>query len=128
MRLKRRIQHPVNNFSISLKSTENAVVIMPRGYVNDLCAERLEHAYEEFLEKGLKKFVMNFSDMEFINSIGASIFTGIVQKTLEHNGQLCFTNIKKVHRDVFEMLGIIKHVKVFKDEKDALSFLGNKGG
>lgn len=114
----------MNNFSISLKSAEDAVVIMPKGYVNDLSAERMEHAYEEFIKKGLKKFVINFSDMEFINSIGASIFTGIVQKTLEHNGQLCFTNMKRVHRDVFEMLGIIKHVKVFRDEKDALNFLG----
>jgi hypothetical protein len=31
--------------------------------------------------------------------------------------------MKKIHHDVFEMLGITKHVKVFKEERDALSFL-----
>jgi len=112
---------------MSVKSASDVVVIMPKGYVNDLGAESLEHACEQFLNKGLKKFVINFSDMQFINSIGASIFTGIVQKVLECNSLLCFTNMKKLHHDVFEMLGITKHVKVFKDEGEALIFLRDIG-
>jgi hypothetical protein len=31
--------------------------------------------------------------------------------------------MKKAHRDVFEMMGLIKHVMVFADEEDALAFL-----
>lgn len=113
----------MNNFSISVKPANDIVVIMPKGYVNDLGAERLEHACEQYLAKGLKKIIINFSEMQFINSIGASVFTGIVQKTLEYGGQLYFTNMKKAHCDVFEMLGIIKHVNVFKDEREALNLL-----
>ncbi|MBA3071304.1 MAG: STAS domain-containing protein [Nitrospirae bacterium] len=113
----------MNNFSISVKSANDIIVIMPKGYVNNLGAEKLEHACEQFFDKGLKKIVINFSDVQFINSIGASVFTSVVQKTLEYSSVLCFTNIKRIHRDVFDMLGITKHVKVFKDEKDALNFL-----
>jgi anti-anti-sigma regulatory factor len=47
----------------------------------------------------------------------------MVHKTQEHNSVLCFTNLKKVHRDVFEMMGLIKHVKVFNNEEDALRSL-----
>lgn len=117
----------MSNFSLSLKSIDDVVVMQPKGYVNDLGAERLEKTSEQLLDKGLKKFVINFSDMQFINSIGASVITGIVQKNLEYAGLLCFTNMKKVHRDVFEMLGITKHVKVFKEEGDALVFLKERG-
>lgn len=113
----------MNNFSILSKTINGTVIFMPRGYVNDLGAENLENACEEFLSKGLKKVVINFSEIQYINSIGASIFTGIVQKIAEHDSMLCFTNMKKVHSDVFEMLGITKHVKVFKEEKDAVNFL-----
>jgi anti-anti-sigma factor len=116
----------VNNFSLSFKTDQDVVVMAPRGYVNDLGAESLEHASEQVLDKGLKKLVVNFSDMQYINSIGASVFIGIVQKTIENEGQLCFTNMKKVHQDVFELLGITKHVRVFKEEQDALSFLNEK--
>lgn len=116
----------MNNFSVSTNTTNDIAVIIPKGYVNDIAAESLENTCEEFLGKGFRKIVINFSETQFINSIGASIFTGIVQKTSEFNSKLCFTNMKKVHRDIFEMLGITRHVKVFKDEKDAISFLKDK--
>lgn len=113
----------MDKFSILSKTINGIVIFIPKGYVNDLGAENLEHACEEFLSKGLKKVVINFSEIQYINSIGASIFTGIVQKIAEHDSILCFTNMKKVHSDVFEMLGITRHVKVFKEEKDAVDFL-----
>ncbi len=98
----------------------------PKGYINDLGAECLEQTSEQFLGGGTKKLIVNFSDVQYINTIGISIFTGIVQKTLDHDGQLCFTNMKKVHRDVFEMVGLIRHVKVFKDEEAALIYLAGR--
>ena len=100
-------------------------VITPKGYINDLGAESLEQTSDQFFGKGVKKLVVNFSDVQFINTIGISIFTSIVQKTLENDSMLCFTNLKKVHRDVLEMMGLIKYVKVFKDEEDALIFLSD---
>jgi anti-sigma B factor antagonist len=118
----------VNNFSLTTKAADdNIAVMMPKGYINDLGAERLEQTSEQILGKGLKKLVVNFSDVQFINTIGVSIFTGIIHKTQEYKGMLCFTNMKKVHRDVFEMVGLIQHVKVFKDEEEALEFLNERG-
>lgn len=99
---------------------------MPKGYINNIGAENIESKSEEFIDKGSRKLVVNFSDVQFINTIGLSIFLSIVQNTLESNGTLCFTNMKKDHREMFEMAGLIKHVKVFKDEKDALNFLNGR--
>lgn len=100
--------------------------MMPKGYINNIAAQRLELTSEEFLDKGSKKLVVNFSDVQFINTIGLSIFLSIVQNTMESNSLLCFTNMKKDHREMFEMAGLIKHVKVFKDEKDALDYLNGR--
>ncbi len=101
-------------------------IITPKGYINDMGAVSLEQRSEQLLGEGLKKLVVNFADVQFINTIGVSIFTGMVQKSLEHRSLLCFTNMKKIHRDIFEMVGLIKHVRVFKDEEDALNFLKGK--
>ena len=117
----------MNNFSLTSKLALDVAVMMPKGYINDMGAACLEQTSEQFLGKGSKKLVVNFSGVLFINTIGISIFTGIIQKALEYNGLLCFTNMKKIHREVFEMVGLMKHVKVFKDEEDALSFLKRRG-
>jgi anti-anti-sigma factor len=116
----------VSNFSLSSKAAEDVAVMLPKGYINEVGAECLEHTSEQFLGTGLKKLVVNFSGVQYINTIGISIFTGMVQKTLEHHSMLCFTNMKKVHRDMFELVGLIKHVRVFKDEKDALRYLNSR--
>lgn len=110
-----------------MKSAHGVAIMLPKGYINDLGAESLEQTSEQYLGEGLKKLVVNFSDVQFINTIGVSIFTGIIQKTQECKGLLCFTNMKKMHRDVFEMVGLIQHVKVFKDEEDALNYLNERG-
>jgi anti-anti-sigma factor len=109
-----------------MRSAHGVAVMLPKGYINDLGAESLEQTSEQYLGEGLKKLVVNFSDVQFINTIGVSIFTGIIQKTQEYKGLLCFTNMKKTHRDIFEMVGLMQHVKVFKDEEDALNYLNER--
>jgi anti-anti-sigma factor len=113
----------VNNFSLLSKSAEDIAIMIPKGYINDIGAERLEQTSERLLGTGLRKIVVNFSGVQYINTIGISIFTGMVQRTIEHHSMLCFTNMKKVHRDMFELVGLTKHVRVFRDEKDALKYL-----
>ena len=117
----------MSNFSLALRSAQDVAVMTPTGYINDLGAERLEQTSDQFLDKGLRKIVVNFSNVEHINTLGLSIFTGIVQKTIDFDGMLCFTNLKKVHRDIFEMVGLSRHVRIFRDEKEALSFLNDRG-
>jgi hypothetical protein len=34
--------------------------------------------------------------------------------------------MKRDHREIFEIAGLIKHVKVFKNEHDAFSFLNGR--
>jgi len=97
--------------------------MMPKGYINNIGAQHLESASEELLDHGSKKLIVNFSNVQFINTIGLSIFLSIVQSALEYDSLLCFTNMKKDHREMFEMAGLIKHVKVFKDETDAFNYL-----
>lgn len=116
----------MSNFTLSSRSEQDIAIIMPKGYINNIGAEHLESKSEEFLGKGSKKLIVNFTDVQFINTIGLSIFLSIVQHTLEYNGLLCFTNMKKDHREMFEIAGLIKHVKVFKDEKDAFTYLNGR--
>jgi anti-anti-sigma factor len=111
-----------------MKAEQDVAVMTPRGYINGLGAERLEETSEQMLENGLKNLVVNFSEVQFINTIGISIFTGIIHKTQQSRGTLCFTNMKKIHRDVFELMGLMQHVQVFKDEDEALAFLDQREG
>ncbi len=113
----------MNNFSLSLSTADDIVVLRPCGYVDSLGAEQLEVASSEVLGKGLKKLVVNFSEIEFINSVGVSILITVIQHARESAGMLCFTNVKKIHREVFDLLGLTRFVRVFGEENEAIRYL-----
>ena len=116
----------MNNFSLSLVTADDIVVMRPRGYVDSLGAEQLDEASSEVLDKGLKKLIVNFSETQFINSVGVSILSSVIQRYRDSAGMLCFTNVKKIHREVFELLGLTRYVKVFSEEGEAIQYLSGK--
>jgi len=116
----------VNNFSMSLTTSNGIVVMRPRGYVDSLGAERLDEASCEALGQGRKKLVVNFSETQFINSVGVSILISVIQRARETSGMLCFTNVKKVHQEVFEVLGLTQYVKMFNEEGEAIRYLAEE--
>jgi len=113
-------QKAVIKFSLSSKSEMDVAVIVPRGYLTDIGARQIDKASEEFLDRGFKKLVINFSGVELINTHGISIFKSILQKASESGCRVCFTNINKLHREIFELTGLLKRVDVFQDEDDAM--------
>ena len=113
-------QKAVIKFSLSSKSEMDVAVMMPRGYLTDIGARQIDKASEEFLDRGFKKLVINFSGVELINTHGISIFKSILQKASESGCRVCFTNINKLHREIFELTGLLKRVDVFQDEDDAM--------
>ena len=96
--------------------------MMPRGYLTDIGAHQIAIASEEFLDRGFKKLIINFSNVELINTHGISIFKSILRKASECCCLVCFTNINKLHREIFELTGIMKRVDVFQDEDDAMIY------
>ncbi|MDA8099910.1 MAG: STAS domain-containing protein [Nitrospiraceae bacterium] len=113
----------MNDFSLSLQVAGDVVIMRPKGYVDNLGAEQLEVASSEALGKGMRKLVVNFSETRFINSVGVSILISVIQRSRESAGKLCFTNVKKVHEEVFDLLGLTEHVKVFSEEGEAIHYL-----
>jgi anti-sigma B factor antagonist len=112
---------------LSQTTAHDVVVLRPSGYVDSLGAEQLEVASSDALGRGLKKLVVNFSDTQFINSVGVSILITVIQRARDSSGTLCFTNVKKIHREVFELLGLTRYVKVFSEEGEAIRYLRGRG-
>ena len=113
----------MNNFTLSLMTTDDVGVMRPKGYLDTLGAARIEEASNEFLGSGRRKLVVNFSEAQFINSVGVSILISVIQRARESSGMLCFTNVKKIHQEVFDMLGLTPHVKIFSEEREAILYL-----
>ncbi|HAO93226.1 MAG: hypothetical protein A2X93_08720 [Deltaproteobacteria bacterium GWC2_56_8] len=101
------------------RETGTSVVVYADNYINDIEGEKLEEMCDAFLAKGFKKIVIDFSGTDLVNSIGVSILIGIIEK-IKGKGAVVFSGLKDVNFQIFHIVGLTRHIRVFNNEEDAL--------
>jgi anti-anti-sigma factor len=109
----------------NFKELNNTIVLYADNYINDTEGEKLEEICDDFLGKGIKNFIINFSGTELVNSIGISILIGIIEKIKDEKGVIVFSELNKINHSIFTVVGLTKHIRVSKTEDEALKLLEN---
>ena len=98
-------------------------VIYASDYLNKLTGERIERECKKQLDLGCRALIIDFSDTELVNSIGISILLGIIDIAEKSGALVVFSDVKNETVQLFEMLGLTRHVVLAKNEQEALSSL-----
>lgn len=100
-----------------------AAIIYASDYLNKASGERIERECKRQLESGCDALVIDFRGTELVNSIGISILLGVIDVAEKNGAQLIFSDVNNQTAQLFEMLGLTRHVLLAKDEQEALSSL-----
>ena len=98
-------------------------IIYASDYLNKLSGERVERECKRQLEAGCRALVINFRDTELVNSIGVSILMGVIDAAERNSARVVFSDVNNQTADLFEMLGLTRHVSLARDGSEALSLL-----
>ncbi|HEY8188745.1 MAG TPA: STAS domain-containing protein [Pyrinomonadaceae bacterium] len=98
-------------------------VIYASDYLNKLTGERIERECKMRLDSGARALVIDFSDTQLVNSIGISILLGVIDIAEKSGAAVVFSDVNDETVQLFEMLGLTRHVLIAKDEQEALSGL-----
>lgn len=98
-------------------------VVYASDYLNKLTGERIERECRNQLDSGCRALVIDFSATELVNSIGISILLGIIDIAEKSGALVVFSDVNNATVQLFEMLGLTRHVVLAKDEQEALSSL-----
>ena len=101
----------------------DTAIIYASDYLNKLTGERIERECKRQLEAGRHAVVINFRDTELVNSIGVSILIAVIDAAEQGQARLVFSDVNTQTANLFEMLGLTKHVQLAKDESEALSLI-----
>ena len=101
----------------------DTAIIYASDYLNKLSGERIEHECKRQLESDCRALVINFRDTELVNSIGVSILMGVIDASERNNARLIFSDVNGQTANLFELLGLTRHVSVAKDETEALALI-----
>jgi len=95
-------------------------VVYASDYLNKLTGERIERECKRQLDSGCRALVINFCDTELVNSIGVSILLGIIDVAQKNGARVIFSDLNNQTIQLFEMLGLTRHVALARDEEEAL--------
>jgi anti-anti-sigma factor len=113
----------LNSVPVRARLVGEMAVIYASDYLNKLSGERIERECKRQLEAGCRALVINFRDTELVNSIGISILLGVIDAAERASAQLVFSDVNHQTVQLFEMLGLTKHVALASDEQEALDTL-----
>jgi stage II sporulation protein AA (anti-sigma F factor antagonist) len=109
--------------NIRSRCVGTTAVVYASNYLNKLTGERIERECKKQLDSGARALVIDFSDTELVNSIGISILLGIIDIAEKSGALVVFSDVNDETVQLFEMLGLTRHVVLAKDEQEALSGL-----
>lgn len=95
-------------------------VVYASDYLNKLSGEKIERECRRQLKAGCRALVIDFSETKLINSIGVSILLGIIDVAEKSGARIVFSDVNNQTTQLFEMLGLTRHVVLAKDEREAL--------
>lgn len=111
------------NASVRTRCIGATAVVYASDYLNKLSGERIERECLRQLDAGCRALVINFRDTELVNSIGVSILLGVIDAAESAGAQLVFSDVNNQTVELFEMLGLTRHVALAADEQAAFDTL-----
>ena len=105
---------------------DGLAVVYAGDYLNKLSGEKIERECQRQLERGCRALVLSFKETELVNSIGVSILMGVIESAEKFGAKLVFYDVSEDTTDLFEMLGVTRHVNILPNENLALSILNEK--
>ena len=113
----------LNNGPVRSRCIGEMAVVYATDYLNKLSGERIERECRRQLERGCRALIINFRETELVNSIGVSILLGVIDAAENTGAQLIFSDLNHQTVQLFEMLGLTRHVALAADEEEALATL-----
>ncbi|MEM5787018.1 MAG: STAS domain-containing protein [Syntrophobacteraceae bacterium] len=101
-------------------STEKALVVRLKGRMDAVAAPEFDKKCSEWLAGGMYNVVLDFSDLEYISSIGLRSILVLGKQIKGQNGKLHLCSLNKTVGGVFQMSGFAAIFPVFDSLKPAL--------
>src|ERR1044072_4280913 len=95
-------------------------VVYASDYLNKLTGEKIERECRRQLNCGCRALIIDFSETKLVNSIGVSILVGIIGVAEKGGAHIFFSDVNNQTIELFEMLGLTRHVALAKNESAAL--------
>ena len=101
----------------------NEITYMLDGNLDNSTAPMLESRLNETLGKKPRLLIFDLADLKYVTSAGLRQFIVAQKRQKEHGGKVSFVNLQPQIREVFNIMGSLPDVRIFKDNAELDAYL-----
>ena len=111
----------VQHLEASVRPEPGGVVLDLRGEINGFGQQALDAAYAEAETKNPETILLNFEEVDYINSTGIALIVGLLAKARASKRRLLAYGLSDHYVEIFDITRLSDFVSVFPDEESAMS-------
>ena len=111
---------PTNHLEASVRLKPGGAVLDLHGEINGFAQEALNAAYAEAEAKDPEAIILNFAEVDYINSTGIFLITRLLAKARASKCRLLAYGLSDHYLEIFNITRLSDFVGVFPDEESAL--------
>jgi anti-sigma B factor antagonist len=110
-----------NHLEASVRPEPDGVVLDLRGEINGFGQQALDDAYAQAEAKDPQTILLNFEQVDYINSTGIALIVGLLAKARASKRRLFAYGLSEHYVEIFDITRLSDFVGIFPDEQSALS-------
>jgi anti-anti-sigma factor len=111
----------VRHLEVEVRRESGGAVLDLRGEINGFAQEALDAAYGEAEAMDPGTILLNFEEVDYINSTGIALIVGLLARARAEKRRLVAYGLSDHYVEIFNITRLSDFVNVFPDEESALS-------
>ncbi len=112
---------PAKQLEASVRQKGGTAVIDLRGEINALAEEAMNAAYAEAEAHDPEVILLNFEEVDYINSTGIALIVGLLAKARATKRRMLACNLSDHYVEIFNITRLSDFMNVFEDEESAMA-------
>jgi anti-sigma B factor antagonist len=105
----------------AVRRRDGAAVIDLRGEIDGLAEGELESAYAEAAADGAAPILLNFAQVDYINSTGIALIVALLARARKEGRTLMCSGLSDHYRQIFEITRLADFMQLYPDEETAVA-------
>lgn len=112
---------PAKRLEAQVRHQPAVSIVDLHGEINAFAEDRLNAAYTEAESTSPELILLNFSDVDYINSTGIALIVSLLARARKSKRRLLACGLSDHYVEIFQITRLVDFMNVFPDEKSALA-------
>lgn len=109
------------NVRMNVRKENGASIIYIQGEVTGFSEEALMNAYTEASNGRSRAVILNFADLEYMNSTGIGLLVTLLIRAQRQNQRLMACGLNSHYRQIFDLTRLNEAIGIYDTEDEALA-------